>query len=145
MSLRAKVEYLAERSERPIYYASSAGRNAAHEIDQNMSIVAIEVNDAREREENDSRDEFGMHPSGFDLLDFPSKVSSFLDQQQLESIYETEIENFLKSVTGCYRVHIFDHTVRASDPRITRAKKYPRARLTGAQRLHLEFRICSPA
>lgn len=122
MSLRAKVEYLAERSERPIYYASSAGRNAAHEIDQNMSIVAIEVNDAREREENDSRDEFGMHPSGFELLDFPSKVSSFLDQQQLESIYETEIENFLKSVTGCYRVHIFDHTVRASDPGLRELK-----------------------
>ena len=123
MSLRAKVEYLAERSERPIYYASSAGRNAAHEIDQPMNIVAVEVNDARQREENDSSDAFGLHPSGFRLVNFPSKVQSFLDQQQIESIYEPEIESFLKSVTGCYRVHIFDHTVRASDPGLREAKK----------------------
>lgn len=122
MSLRAKVEYLAERAERPIYYASSAGRNATHEIDQNMSMVTVEVSNAREREDSDSRDEFGLHPSGFELLDFPSKVSSFLDQQQLESIYQAEIETFLKSVTGCYRVHIFDHTVRASDPELREVK-----------------------
>ena len=34
MSLQAQAEFLARRVERPIYYASSAGRNAAHEIDQ---------------------------------------------------------------------------------------------------------------
>ena len=122
MSIRAEVEYLAGRSVRPIYYASSAGRNATHEIDQPMNLVTVDVNDARKRKDNDSSDEFGLHPSGFELLDFPSKVRSFFDQQQVESIYETEIEIFLKSVTGCYRVHIFDHTVRASDPGLRELK-----------------------
>jgi len=122
MSVQAKVEFLAARSERPIYYASSAGRDAAHEIDQPMNIVSVEVDDARVRGDFEQRDEFGMHSSGFDLLEFPTRVENFLDQTQIESIYEDEIESFLKVVTGCYRVHIFDHTVRASDPGLREIK-----------------------
>ena len=122
MSLQAKVEFLARRSERPIYYASSAGRNAAHEIDQPMNIVTVEVDDARHRGDDELRDEFGQHPSGFELLKFPTAVDSFLDPAQIETVYEAEIEGFLKAVTGCYRVHIFDHTVRASDPELREIK-----------------------
>jgi len=123
MSFQAKVEFLAERSERPIYYASSAGRNAAHEIDQEMNIVAVAVDDARLRADEGLQDEFGLHPSGFKLLNFPTQVQDFLDPKQIESVYEAEIEDFLKSVSGCYRVHIFDHTVRASDPELRETKQ----------------------
>jgi len=123
MSLQAKVEFLAARSERPIYYASSAGRSAAHEIDQPMNIVSIEVNDARVRTDSDAPGDHGIHPSGFNLIRFSTQVENLLDQIQIESIYEVEIESFLKSVTGCHRVHIFDHTVRASDPELREIKQ----------------------
>jgi len=123
MSLQAQVEFLAERVERPIYYASSAGRNAAHEIDQAMAVVAVEVNDARLRSDNAQRDEFGMHPSGFQLLEMPTGVRNFLDQDEVGSVYEVEVEAFLKSLTGCHRVHIFDHTVRASDAELREQKQ----------------------
>ncbi len=123
MSLQAKVEFLAARSERPIYYASSAGRSAAHEIDQPMNIVSIEVNDARVRTDSDAPGDHGIHPSGFNLIRFSTQVENFLDQTQIESIYEVEIESFLKSVTGCHRVHVFDHTVRASDPELREIKQ----------------------
>ena len=116
MSLQAKVEFLAQRADRPIYYASSAGRNATHEIDQPMHMVEVEVNDARARADSMLADEFGQHPSGFNLLEFPTGVQDFLNRDEIESVYEAEVEAFLKSVTGAYRVHIFDHTVRASDP-----------------------------
>jgi len=116
MSVRAKVEFLAHRVDRPIYYASSAGRNATHEINQPMSMVEVEVNDARVRADSRVVDEFGQHPSGFNLLEFPTRVQDFLDRDEIEKVYEAEIEAFLKAVTGGYRVHIFDHTVRASDP-----------------------------
>ena len=62
MSLQAQVKFLTERVDRPVYYASSAGRNAAHEIDQPMSLVAVDVNDARLRSDADSVGEFGLHP-----------------------------------------------------------------------------------
>jgi hypothetical protein len=116
MSFQAQVEFLAERVERPIYYASSAGRNAAHEIDRPMNRISVEVNDARNRTDADSVGEFGMHSSGFDLFEFPTSVGNFLEPDVIANVYEAEVETFLKSVTGCSRVHIFDHTVRASDP-----------------------------
>ena len=64
-----------------------------------------------------------MHPSGFDLLEFPTRVQNFLDAGQIASIYEAEVVEFIKSVTGGYRVHIFDHTVRASDPELREIKQ----------------------
>jgi hypothetical protein len=123
MTIQSKVEYLAQRSTRPIYRASSAGRNAKHDIDQPLKIVAVDVNDARQREGGDEQREFGMHPSGFDLFEHESVVTNFIDEEQIKSIYEAEIESLLKSVTGCYRVHQFDHTVRASDPRLREIKQ----------------------
>jgi hypothetical protein len=123
MSLQANAEFLAERVERPIYYASSAGRNAAHQIDQPMKVVAVEVNDARMRNDNEQSDEFGMHPSGFKLLEFPTEVRNFLDQDAIKYVYEAEIETFLKTLTGCCRVHSFDHTVRASDAELREQKQ----------------------
>ena len=123
MSLQANVEFLAERSERPVYYASSAGRNASHEIDQPMNIVAVEVADARQRADDDLPGELGLHPSGFDLHQFPTRVQNFLDQSEIDSVYAAELEAFLKATTGCYRVHIFDYTVRASDPELREQKQ----------------------
>jgi hypothetical protein len=123
MSVLVHVEFLTERSARPIYYASSAGRDAAFEIDQPMQSVEVEIHNARKRADADQRDEWGMHPSGFELLHFPSQVDNFLDQTQLESIYNAEIEGFLKMVTGGYRVHVFDHTLRASDPDLRETKQ----------------------
>ncbi len=122
MSVHAEVEYLAARGTRPIYYASSAGRDARHEIDQPMSKVTVEVEDARGRADEDAEREFGQHPSGFDLLEFPTRVSDFLDPQQIETIYEPEVVEFLKRTTGGYRVHLFDHTVRASSPELRELK-----------------------
>jgi len=122
MSVRAEVEFLSRRTERPIYYASSAGRNATHQIDQPMNIVAVEVEDARRRAEAGAPREFGQHPSGFDLLSCQTRVDNFLDSKQIASVYEPEVVEFLKRVTGGYRVHIFDHTVRASDPDLREQK-----------------------
>ena len=122
MSVEAEVEFLAARSERPIYYASSAGRDAKHEIDQPMRRVTVEVADARARVEEDVEREFGQHPCGFDLFEFPTRVENFLDPQQIESVYEPELIDFVRRVTGAYRVHPFDHTVRASSPDLRELK-----------------------
>jgi hypothetical protein len=88
-----------------------------------MKVVSVEVNDARLRDDNDQSDEFGMHPSGFKLLEMPTQVRNFLDQDEVASVYEAEVDAFLKTLTGGYRVHIFDHTVRASDPDLREQKQ----------------------
>ena len=122
MSVEASVEYLEHGGGRPIYHASSAGRNAKHEIDRPMRVVTVEVEDARERADADAPREFGQHPSGFDLLNFPTRMTNFLDPDVIADSYEPEIIEFLERTTGCYRVHIFDHTVRASDPELREIK-----------------------
>ncbi len=123
MGLQARLEFLGARGERPVYTASSAGRNAAHQIDQAMNTVEVEIEDARQRPDDTVPGEFGIHPSGFELLKFQTLVNNFLDPDQVESIYHSEVENFLKSVTGCNRVHIFDQTLRASDPELRAIKQ----------------------
>ena len=123
MPLQAQVEFLAQRVQRPVYYASSAGRNASHEIDQPMARVEVDVSDARARNGEGGEREFGMHASGFDLFEFPTRVDNFLDAQAITDVYEAEVESFLKSITGAFRVHIFDHTVRASDPELRERKQ----------------------
>jgi hypothetical protein len=53
----------------------------------------------------------------------PTRVLNFLDRDEVTSVYEAEVDAFLKTLTGGYRVHIFDHTVRASDPDLREQKQ----------------------
>src|SRR5512144_635522 len=99
MSVRVPVEFLAVRSPRPVYYPSRAGREAAHRIDQPMTRVTVDLENARHRADAEQRDEFGLHPAGFELLSFPTQVTDFLDQIQITSVYEAEVDTFLKAVT----------------------------------------------
>ena len=123
MAIQTNVEYLAERSPRPVYHASSAGRDAAHTVDRPMRPVTVTVEDARQRADRDRRDAFGLHPSGFALFDFPSVTEDYLDEAAIGSVYEAEVAEFLRTTTGARRVHIFDHTVRASDPGLRERKR----------------------
>ena len=119
--VKTEVQYLAEASEHPVYYASSPGRNAQFTIDQGMKYYPVEVEDVRNRALSPNAFD-GQDLSGFDLLEYPSKVDNFLDKKQIESIYEKELEDLIKTHTGAYRVELFDHTVRASDPVLRETK-----------------------
>ena len=80
--LRAEVQYLVKASGRPIYYASSAGRDAHYTIDHGVENHSVEIHDARGRSDIDDKDEFGQHPSGFGLVRHDSNVSNFLDNDR---------------------------------------------------------------
>ena len=123
MTLQTDVEFLAKRTARPVYFASSAGRDAHYTVDQEMVTVTVDVEDARGRTEGDAEREYGQHPSGFDLLELPTRVDDFLDRDQIEALYAPEVTAFLHEVTGARRVHLFDHTLRASDPELRERKQ----------------------
>jgi hypothetical protein len=46
--LTAEVQYIAEGDERPIYYASSAGRNASFTVNRGLTAYDVEIRDARD-------------------------------------------------------------------------------------------------
>ncbi len=121
--LSAEVQYLLKAPGRPVYYASSAGRDAHFTIDHGVEAHSVEIHDARGRADKDEKDQFGQHASGFDLVRHESKVSNFLDADQIGRIYEPEIDALLKQLTGASRVFIFDHTARAADPDLREQKQ----------------------
>jgi hypothetical protein len=122
--LKAEVQYLAEGGNDVIYFASSAGRNANYSVNKGMKTFILEIADARNLDVDEDRDSnTGLARCGFMLVDAPSAVKNFLDNGQIADIYEDEVTDLLKSITAASRVHIFDHTVRASDPDIRQAKQ----------------------
>ena len=122
--LKADIRYLAESGNDTVYFASSAGRNADFSVNKKMESFILEVEDARHMDIDKERDsQTGLARCGFMLVESPSRVSDFLDDQQIGKIYESEVTELLKSITGASRVHIFDHTVRASDPGIREKKQ----------------------
>jgi len=121
--LKAEVQYLAEGGDDAIYFASSPGGNTNFSVNKGMKAFLLEVEDARGLDVDQNRDsKTGLASSGFMLVDAPSAVLNFLNRDEISKVYEDEITVLLKSITGAGRVHIFDHTVRASDPGIREAK-----------------------
>ena len=121
--LTAEVQYIAEGDEEPIYFASSAGRNARFEVNRGLQAYNVKVHDARDAETDFGTEKMGQPDIGFKLIKHSSAVKNFLDSNEISGTYESEIEAILKSLTGASRVHIFDHTVRASDPEVREQKQ----------------------
>ncbi len=113
--MKGTLDFLGEGGGYPVYFASSAGRDAHYEVDRPMRRVEIDFEDARSVEDEAPR-VMGLHPRGFDLFEHQSGVTDFQQFEQHKSLYEAEIETLLKSITGCRRVAIFDHTMRSTDP-----------------------------
>ena len=124
VTLTAEIRFLARRTAtRPLYHATGVGRDAGFTVDQPMVAVEVGVEDARGRADEHARREFGQHPSGFDLHVRPTRVTDFLDRGQIESVYAAEVRALLREVTGARRVHLFDHTLRASNPELRERKQ----------------------
>jgi len=56
-----------------------------------------------------------LEEQGFVFVEHKTKVADFFDAAQLESVYYSEVEQLIKSVSGATRVVIFDHTLRSGD------------------------------
>lgn len=58
----------------------------------------------------------GLEPSidreGFALIEAPTLVADFWDEEEVRTRYYPETERLLKHAIGASRVHIFDHTLR---------------------------------
>src|SRR3954453_8312505 len=68
------------------------------------------------------KSEIALEKNGFVLVDHPTQVADFFDEQQLKSIYYPEVEKLIKDVAGAARVVIFDHTLRSGNEAEREAK-----------------------
>lgn len=58
---------------------------------------------------------FSIDRHGFAFVEHETRVTDFLNEAALRSIYYPEIELLVKQVSGASRVLVFDHTIRSSD------------------------------
>lgn len=61
------------------------------------------------------RSDLDLEVQGFEFVDQNTKVKSFLDPEELKTVYYQECVDLIKKVSGAVRVHVFDHTLRSGD------------------------------
>jgi hypothetical protein len=67
-------------------------------------------------------DSLSLDGNGFVFVEHRTRVSDFLDAEQLKSIYYPEVEQLIGRATGASRVAVFDHTLRSGDAAAREAK-----------------------
>lgn len=107
-TVQAAVKYISDTGEkRLIYVPSEAGQDNSKWAGL-YEDHTISIHNGRQSDEP-----FDIDRQGFALIDQTSGVSDFFDESQIASIYESEVVEMLKTMTGAGRVHVFDHTRRA--------------------------------
>jgi|SRR5665213_3275989 len=102
----ADLNYLGPTRDRPrnYTYEPPAGEPRSNIVPEPH---ALPIHDARLIRESISLDR-----EGFALIDHPSKVKDFYNDDEVKSVYYPEAERLIKAETAADRVFIFDHTVR---------------------------------
>ena len=113
-NLTARLHYLKRGPEKPVFYRIDPppGVPQWNGIDDEHEI---RIEDARGRES-----EFTLDRNGFALVESPTAVVDFYDEQEIKGVYYPEVERLPLDALSAHRVFIFDHNVRnAGRPRIS--------------------------
>ncbi|HEY0300126.1 MAG TPA: CmcJ/NvfI family oxidoreductase [Rhizomicrobium sp.] len=116
-AVHAALNYAVDTGVKPV--AATGGKDG---LERNSTTViarhVVSIADARPLGAALSLD-----TSGFELVDQPTRVRSFLDPDELRAVYYPEMEALIAARSGARHVHIFDHTVRHGDADTRAAKK----------------------
>jgi len=102
----ASLNYIAETSEKPVYYAFEPPPGVPR-VSGRFVAQTTPIQNAR-----GARDEFSLDEQGFELRQHETSVLDFYDREEVKRVYYPEVERLLKAATGAAKVVIFDHQVR---------------------------------
>lgn len=77
---------------------------------------AVEERTVRIRNGREARG-LALEANGFELVDHPTAMRDFFDEDELGAVYYPEVAALVKARSGARRVHVFDHTLRSGDGR----------------------------
>jgi hypothetical protein len=60
-------------------------------------------------------DSLSLSRQGFELWRHDTEVGNFFDPDEIERVYNPEVEELIKQATGASNVYVFDHTVRVEN------------------------------
>jgi hypothetical protein len=128
--VEGELNYLVPSAERPRYYAYDRGPDAPQ---SNMTHQAHRV---RIHSMRPIVSEIELDTQGFALIDAPTAVRDFWDEDEVRKVYYPEAEALIKAATGASRVFIFDHTLRRRVPGLK--DRLPDSPRQPATRVHVD-------
>ena len=106
--VRASLKFLAGTDGAGVYRVGENNQqNTRHEGE--FHVQEVEIKNARAQSES-----FQLDKQGFTLVPQPTQVKDFYNDEELKSIYNSEVKNLVQMATGASRVEIFDHTRRSA-------------------------------
>ena len=115
-AVQVAVNYVIDTGEPIVTIPSQPGGEGSQNIGR-YETQTVSVQDGRPIAGNLSLDR-----EGFALVHHDTRVTDFYDPQQIETVYNPEIEVLIKRETGAKDVVVFDHTLRAGDDGIRKEK-----------------------
>ncbi|MBV8056114.1 MAG: methyltransferase [Deltaproteobacteria bacterium] len=104
--LEASLNYIAESSEKPVYYAYEPPPGILRQTGQ-FAPQSVPIQNGRALV-----NQLSLDKQGFELVNHETAVGDFYDREEVQRVYYSEIERLLKDATGASKVVIFDHQVR---------------------------------
>lgn len=115
-TLAAPLTFFVDKGEKPVNHVTENGLERGGEYRQHM----LDIRDGRSVSET-----LSLGRQGFELWPHDTKVADFFDTDEVERVYNPEIEALVKKATGANRVFVFDHTIRVENED-TRSEKQVR-------------------
>jgi hypothetical protein len=102
----ATLNYMAPMAERPRNYTYDppAGVPRTNILPEPHIVPIYSARPALSR--------FTLDEEGFAVLNQPSQVRDFWDEDELRTVYYPEVERAIQAATGAASVFVFDHTIR---------------------------------
>ena len=132
-TVEAVINYVVDTGKKVVNIPSTPGGGKSSHIGE-YEEKTVFVTDARALAPDPSLDR-----EGFALVPHETTVGDFYDPDQITNIYNPEMEALIKRETGAKDVVVFDHTLRAGDETIRKAKMVREP----VQRAHNDYTIRS--
>jgi hypothetical protein len=108
-TVQGTMNFLVDTGEKPVTYPDQQLPSGAR-MTGTYEDRLVTINDGRA-----IRDRLSLDKEGFLLLDNPSRVKNFYDEDELKTVGYPEVDALLRQLTGAKKVVIFDHTIRVED------------------------------
>jgi hypothetical protein len=107
--VHAEITFSVDTGEKPVNETLEVGQIIRRRTGATQ-LRAVAICNARI-----SREVFSLDRNGFELADQATAMKNFFDADELATVYYPELEDLVKRVSGAYRVHVFDYTLRSGN------------------------------
>lgn len=132
----SSVSYVKLTTDKPFNYMFEPPKGVPWES------CEYEQREVQIRDERQSLSAPTLDRAGFELLQSPTTMKNFLDQEEVRRTYYPEMESAALRATGGRSVHVFDHLVRKREegrPALSFGRKTQKSEAAAVGRVHNDY------